>query len=397
MAGKTPRFGFNYFGSGTPGTISDDGQKFTSLDRLTLDRLLAATEKHDHKYHPPETGMATAPTGVLVPSSGTLVAGYTYRYRVGLVDLQGNESIASPELSVSTPTPLTPPGLPGLYHDDVTPGSLLPTYYYYALTGHRGGEESTLGQAAMISLGVGDGSVTLDLPTYGAADSFSIWRMGSTEPGFTRIGLVSIGETSFVDDGSTPADPCACDPGVAPPSSNTGVSSYSVVVSLPDGTVMTNVQSWKLYRTVYAGIYNAASLVHNVVEREDEWDQTSPLQTSWTDTGRPLVAGKPMDTDQNMRFLAFTFDSAADALPDPVGYPLGYPMIFDEGLYVLTVDGWTAVSSPAGGGGGGGMAPVMTAPDGSRWSLSVGNSGVLTTTSTVLPGPPSAPVGLSVA
>lgn len=391
MAGKTPRFGFNYFGGGTPGTITDDGQKYTSFDRLMLDRLLAAIEKHDHKYRPPETGMSTPPTGVLTPDSGSLTAGYTYRYKVGIVDAQGNESIASPELAVSTPTPLPPPGLPALTNND-DPGTLVPTYYYYAVTGHRGSEESTLGQAAMISLVVGESSVVVELPDYGDAESFSVWRMGSTEPGFTRIGNTT--GSTFLDDGSTPADPCACDPGVAPPSTNTGISSYSITVTLPAGTNLETARSWRLYRTVYAGIYNATSLVHEVVEREDEWDPTSPLLTSWTDTGGPLVSGKPMDTDQNMRFLPMAFDAATDDLPDIAGYPLNYPLLFDGSLYVSTASGWELVS--AAGGGGGGASPVMTAPNGSRFVLTVDNDGVLTTTPTALPGPPAAPTGLTV-
>src|SRR6478735_4067558 len=225
MAGTTPRFGFNFFGAGTPGTISDNGQKYTSLDRLLLDRLLTAVEAHHHRYVPPTSGLSSAPTTTLLTTGGQLSAGYTYYYKVAVVDLEGNESIASPEAAQGTPTPLQPPAMPGLTGDPSVVGStgtLLPGYYYYALTGLRGTEESTIGPAAMVNLVVGETAVQLDLPAYGAATSFRVWRMGSQDAGFTRIGIVNVGTDIFVDDGSTPADPCACDPGVAPPPFNTG-------------------------------------------------------------------------------------------------------------------------------------------------------------------------------
>jgi hypothetical protein len=393
MAGTTPRFGFNFFGAGTPGTITDNGQKYTSLDRLLLDRLLASVETHHHRYVPPTSGLATAPTTTLITTGGQLSAGYTYYYKVAVVDLEGNESIASPEAAQGTPTPLQPPAMPGLSSmPEESAGVLTPGYYYYALTALRGTEESVIGPAAMVNLVVGETAVLLDLPTYGAAHSFRVWRMGSQDAGFTRIGIVDTPGDIFVDDGSTPADPCACDPGVAPPAFNTGISNYAIDVELPVSVDVTKIRSWKIYRSNYAGIYGAGSLVHEVVERTDEWDMTSPLVTVWTDTGLGLQVGQPLNSDKNMRFQPFIFDHVSeegDPLPDPAAYPEFYPFIYEGKLYAKIGTDWTLVG---GGGGGGGMSPILTNINGDRFMLSVDATGALVTTQTYFPGPPAPPI-----
>jgi len=398
MAGQTPRFKFNAFGAGTPGSITDDGQKYTSLDRFKLDRLLAAIEGHDHLAAQSMPALPLPPTGVLLSDSGHLTAGYTYHYRVALVDLKGNESIASPELHLQTPTPLPPPGMAGLsapaFDDAEIPvaivGALAPGYYYYAVTALRGVEESTIGPAAMVSLIIGESTVLLELPAHLNADSFRIWRMGSSDAGFTRIGVTA--DPTFVDDGSVPADPCACDPGSAPPSANTGISSFSVQVALPAGTVLTGVRSWRLYRSVYAGIYKTAALVHEVVERDDEWDITSPLVTTWLDTGDRLSVGQPQSSDQNMRFVPFTFDTGA-TLPIASLYPEFYPFLVDKVLYVKILAGW----QPIGGAGGDAVgSSILTSPNGSRFLVSVQNDGTLGAVPTLFPGPPPAPTNLQV-
>ena len=393
MAGQTPRFKLNYFGSGTPGTPNDDGQKFFGLDRLTLDRLLAAIESHDHRVHPAEVAPTDPLAAELVTGSGNLQGGYTYHYRYAVVDAQGNESIASPEITVATPALLPMPGMPAAY---VTAGGsqglLAPGIYYYALTALRGTEETPLGPATLIQLQQGDGSVTLTLPAFGEADAFRVWRMGSTEPGYTRIGLVSAGTEEFVDVGAVAADPCACDPGNAPPPSNTGTSSYGVRLTLPDVVDVTAIRSWRIYRTMYAGIYPAAALVHDVVEREEEWNPFSPLLTEWIDTGAATLIGKPQDHDLNMRFQPLALE-VLDDLPDPGHYPIGYPIVSGETLNVNLDGQWTPVG---GGGGGGSMTGIMTSPNGSRFILKVDDTGALITEPTNFPGPPPAPTGLRI-
>jgi len=274
---------------------------------------------------------------------------------------------------------------------DATVGVLTPGLYYYALTAVRGAEESPIGAAALTALQAGETSVLVELPAFGDAESFWIWRMGSTEPGYTRILLIDAGgATSYVDAGAVPADPCSCDPGNVPPRSNTGISSYGATVTLPVDVDLATAQSWRLYRTVYPGVYASASLVHEVVEREDEWDPLSALLTVWTDVGGRATSGKPMDSDLNMRFQTFTFDTAA-VLPDPTGYPAGYPMLVGGVLYALLDGAWVAVSAPGGGG-----SPIMTDNDGLRHVLYVNTDGSVDTIPTAYPGPPGAPSSLGV-
>ncbi len=392
MSALTPRFGFSYFGGSTQGTITDDGQKFTSLDPLTLDRLLAAVEVHDHHYRPQVGVSAIPPTAGLLTDAGALPGGYTYFYRYSVVDAQGAESVASAELTVVTPGLLMLPGMPDATVDDALSGSLSPGLYYYALTAIRGTEETPLGSATLISLQAGDTTVTLTLPAFGDADSVRVWRMGSTEAGYTSLAIVEAGTTSWTDDGSIAANPWPCAPGSTPPQSNTGTSSYAVDITLPVDVDLTSARAWRLYRTVYPGIYPTTSLVHEVVERGSEWDPDSDLMRTWRDRGGPMTSGKPMDTDLNMRFQAYTFDTV-DSLPDPAGYPADYPLIFDGALYAKIDGAWTPLG---GGSGGGGMSVIMTAPAGSRFSLSIDEAGALVTTPTLMPGPPAAVTDMTV-
>lgn len=387
MATLTPRFKLNAFGGGTPGTINDDGQKFTGLDRFTIDRLFNQTEVHDHKYHPLPGALSVPAVATLLAEGGALQGGYTYYYRFSVVDEQGNESLASVETSVPTPALLSIPGMVNA-SVDISVGTLTPGLYYYGLTALRGAEETPLGQATLVALQNGETAVLLELPDFGDADSVRVWRMGSTEAGYTSVALVAVGATEHVDDGSVPPDPCATDPANQPPQTNTGTASYAVTVDLPVGVDLTTARSWRLYRTVYPGIYSTSSLVHDVVERTDEWDPLTPLLTSWTDTGGRAVSGKPMDADLNMRFQTFTFEDAP-VLPDPAGYPENYPVIFANILYAKRAGAWVAISSPAG-------SPILTSAGGKRHILTVGDDGVLSTVPTLYPGPPVAPTDLMV-
>lgn len=390
MASLTPRFKLNAFGGGIPGTIIDDGQKFTGLDRLTTDRLLSQTEAHDHKYHPLPAVLSVPAVATLLAEGGALQGGYTYYYRFSVVDAQGNESLASVETAVPTPTLLPIPGMPSA-SVAAWVGVLTPGLYYYGLTALRGAEETPLGQAPLVALQSGESAVLLELPDFGDADSVRVWRMGSTESGYTSIALVTVGTTEYIDSGSVPPDPCAMDPANQPPQINTGTASYAVTIDLPVEVDLTTARAWRLYRTVYPGIYPTSSLVHEVVERTDEWNSTLPLLDSWTDVGGRSVLGRPMDVDLNMRLQSFTFDSAVDVLPDPAPYPENYPLVLDDVLYAKRSSAWIAVTSTATG-----SSAVLTSPSGDRFILSVADDGSLSTVPTTFPGPPAAPTDLVV-
>jgi hypothetical protein len=393
MSGRTSRFGFSKFGGTVTGTIIDDGQKYTSIDRDTLDRLLAAIELHDHHLGAVTSAPATGPDLTLVPSGGALRGGYTYYYRFSVVDADGNESIASPEVSQVTPALLAKPGLPQLNQPDPVPvGTLGAGIYYYALTAIRGAEESVLGPAIVVSLAAGTTSVQLLLPDYGLAESFQVWRMASTDRGYTRVEVINDPETDFIDDGTVPADPCAVDPSNAPPTYNTGVSSNAIDVDLPVGTVLgaTDI-GWRIYRSTRSGVYPTASLVALVTELNDEMDPDSGIVRSYTDIGNPLQNGLPMSFDQNMRFQPLVLDNAS-ALPLTAGYPDYYPLVVGGILYVKLADTWVALGADAAGGG----ATILTDVSGARWLLDVDIDGALITVATVFPGPPTAPQNVTV-
>lgn len=388
MSSLTPRFRLEYFGGPTPGTITANGQKYTSADRLTLDRLLAQVEGHDHLLRPPTGVLAVPSTAELTSGAGILPSGPTYYYRFSVVDENGMESVASPAVAVPTPALLATPGIPALDTDSGVVGTLPPGIYYYALTALRGAEETPLGSSAVISVIAGQTSVRLAFPAFGEADSFRVWRMGYNESGFTKLAVVATAE--YVDDGSIPADSCACDPGNQPPQTNVGVANYGVVLTLPVAVDLTTARAWRVYRSASAASYPTASLVHEVVEREDEWNDETPLLRSWTDDGSALSIGKPQDADLNMRFAPFTFDTAT-VLPSPLLYPANYPIVVEGRLYAKVVDAWALV------GGSGGAPAVLTSPDGSRFVLTVANTGALSTMTTLMPGPPAAPENVSVA
>jgi|GEM_PF-6213059 len=399
MAGLTSRFRFNKFGGGTPGTIADNAQKFTGADRDAIDRLLAQTERHDHHLRAPSATLATAPTAELASDDGVLVGGETYYYRFSVVGSDGTETVASPEVAVATPEPLVAPGIPELWVDSVSAEGDLAGIYYYALTALRGAEESILGPLGTISVVAPDGAVTIGLPDFGEADGLRIWRMGMNDPGWTRVTTINAddGVTEFVDDGSVPPDPCACDPANLPPTGfNNGVAVYRIEVTLPEDVDLSTASAWRLYRSTVSGQYATASLVHEVVETQDEWDEESPLMRSWSDVGDPLVDGSPLDFEANMAFAPYVFDGGAE-LPDPNGYPERYPFLLGNELCALVDGQWALV---AGGGGGSSAAipgpTILTSPSGDRFVLTVDDLGALAATPTLLPGPPTAPQNVTV-
>lgn len=392
MSGLTRRFRLNKFGAGISGTISDDGQKFSSKDRDTIDLLLEQTELHDHHVRPVEGAPLAGLSAFLQPSGGSLRAGANYCYRYSLVDAQGFETVAAPEVVVVTPALLPAPVAPGLYVAPAFAAGALVGIYYYALTALRGAEESTLGAAAATSISSPDGAITLDLPAYGDADGFRVWRMGANDAAYTKIAVVNAPAGTFLDAGTVLADPCAGDPSNAPPAFNTGASAYSVVLTLPIGVSLTGKSAWRIYRTTIAGVYPVNSLVHQVVETVDEWDPTSALIRIWTDTGSQLRPGAPADYDANMRFTPFALDSAA-ALPNPAGYPESYPFCVGDTLYLRVNGAWAPVGGkplelPG--------ALIYTSLDGARWALRVANNGTVSAVATIFPGAPTPPQNVMV-
>ena len=293
MGGQTPRFALNFFGGDVAGSLSDDNDKYTGEDRLSLDRVLAALEAHNHHLTAamdvPDTDVdLSLPTG----ASGTLNAGVTYYYCVSFVDAAGLETTTGPETSIATPDVLLTPEAPSGETSTQTGSTLLAGLYYYGLTGLREAEESSLGALGAVTVLTGENTTTLTLPDLGTATSYQIWRMKDTDPGWTRIATSTSG--TYLDTGAVPAGHYG-DPTNIPPTSGTGVASYAIDVALAgdDITSLDTATSWRIYRSETSGVYSSASLVHEVIERTSDTDPTAPLMTHWLDDGDAQLTGSP--------------------------------------------------------------------------------------------------------
>lgn len=299
MTMLTPRFGLSHFGGTVPGSIFDDGGKFTGRDRRVLDRVLAAFETHDHSGgvrlgNPDEPPMVNFHAGL-----GELDPGTTFYYRFAYVDKYGLETAASVEVSASTPDPIPIPAQPRLV--EVTPTGtegLEEGLYYFALTAHGGGGETPLSAPQLVNLAdVANIEVYLEEALPAEATSVSVWRQGGNDGGFTRLAEVPIPadiatEPLFTDDGSIASDPCPCSPEQMPPDENTTNADGAIHIVIPE---MWGARRWRLYRSTEPGSYPAASML---VERWD--DETDYLE--YLDTGlRSLQPGSPLSISQTLR------------------------------------------------------------------------------------------------
>jgi hypothetical protein len=349
MAGQTPRFNFNFFGGDTDGTIGEDDEKFTGEDRLSLDSILASFETHTHRPVVVLGAPVASPT-IADTVGGSLLAGTTYFYVVSFVNADGQETTTGPEASHTTPDVLPVPAAPQGATADSPTGALTPGLYYYALSALRGGEETALSELTAITILTGDnGTVELSLPSLGDADSLQIWRQESTDPGWTRIGTSITG--SYTDLGAVAAGIYG-DPTNTPPEISIGIDEYQLTITLAgaDVAAVQATSGWRIYRSTVSGVYGAASLVHQVIEREDDLDPTSDLLTSFVDDGDAALTGSPKIISTELMIPAFTFD-AANPLPSAAGYPQNYAILDDATgvLYLNRTSTWTAIGGSGGG------------------------------------------------
>lgn len=347
----TPNYGLNFFGGDIPGAITDDGSKFSGADRLALDRMLKALATSTKHLRPTsaelEVGLPVATLG----TDGGLPGGVTYAYAVSLVDSDGLETAAGPEVTIETPAILEAPGQLGIAEDV---GALPAGLYFYAVTGLRDTEESIQGPPTSLTLPLPAGvELTLPAPPAGT-DDYQIWRMASNDVGWTRVAQVeAVEDAVYVDDGTVPANVCADDPAQAPPATNAGVSIYSVTVALSvdDAALVVagDVAAWRLYRTETPSAYPANALVHHVIDLDDPGetgDPELPLVTEWLDEGDDLLSGAPVIASAQMHITPYVLD-AAEVLPDVAGYPQYYPIVVDAQLHYLLGAAWVSLTPPA--------------------------------------------------
>lgn len=294
---RTPRFGLNYFGGGIPGSLSEQGGKFTNTDRLLIDRVLAALEYHDHGGGERLEDPTGVPTADLQVGAGILSGGVTYYYRVSYIDQFGLETAASDEVSVAMPSKVATPTNPGL--NTVAGGSLDEGTHLYGVTALDASGETPLSQVSSVT--VSDWKTVEVTPTMPAgATEISIWRQGPFDAGFTRLVTQSDAST-FTDDGSIQPDPLACDPDKAPPSSNTTGSSGAVLVTAPSTDLVnpTLARRWRIYRTATSGVYDAESLLVEVTATEE--NSTQLVQEFLDDGSISLDTGMPLQSSVTLQ------------------------------------------------------------------------------------------------
>lgn len=300
----TDAFGLSYFGGGVPGSLADDGAKFTSDDPRTVDAVLKALMDHQHAtFTPTQTPPARSrledplgtPVGTINPSGGALPAGRTYHYVLTFLDPDGLETGISDEVAVDTPDQLVEPTAPSLITS--TGGTLKVGGYSYALTYDTGGSETRLGPPALITTTAEERTVTVTVPALGTADAIMVWRRGPGESGYSRV-QVQATTDDWVDDGTTPPEPCPTDPSNLPPSTNQtrATTAITITVGAEDAAVLASgAAGWRLYRSETSGSYPGSSLVAQVVERTDD-----VLVNTVTDTGGVLLAGSPPARSQTL-------------------------------------------------------------------------------------------------
>lgn len=375
----TSRFGLSRVGGDAGGSLTADGFKYTDRDRQVIDRVLSAFETHDHSGGDQLADPTEAPALALDTAQGALAGGRTFYYRVSFVDQYGLESAASPEVAVATPSQVEAPGRPILA--STTGGTLTPGLYTYALTSEAGSYETQLGPHAVLQLLNDRTAITLTLPALPAgADSFGVWRQGPEDNGFTKIGSTSA--STILDDGSVPADPCACDPDNLPPQENRTSSTNAIVVTAPDAALITAsadspIRRWRIYRATSSGGYGNNSLVAEVTDRDDT---TDILATTFIDRGEPLLQGGPLDVSQTL------------APTTPVGGTEHGGQVFlrdtDSVVWHLYVDfeGTLTTEAMPQAMTGAPLGFALTDPDNVPWRVTVGTDGVLATSATLVPG-----------
>lgn len=122
MAELTERFGLSYFGGPVPGSLTQDGAKFTLFDPQVVDRVLAALEDHAHtggvRVEDPGTQADDAPDATLATTGGALPAGRTFYYSFSYLDRYGLETARSAEAEIVTEAPIETPLPPSLTKRD---------------------------------------------------------------------------------------------------------------------------------------------------------------------------------------------------------------------------------------------------------------------------------------
>lgn len=276
------------------GHLSDDDYAVLGSDRDRLDQAIWKALSQRPGQASASAVDLTLPPSLDLDSStgGPFAAGQRYFYVYTLVDVDGIESLPSPENFVIIPAAVASPSAPTLTPGYYVSSTLLPGTYLYAFSAYKGAStyETTAPNQQRIVLSTGQNQVLITFPPLPAgADGFNIYRR---RPGATDFRLIqSVDMTGGSPPSSTTDYGLAEDPVKGLPQANNTNSIAQVEISLPGATpVVPDGYTWKIYRTVHSGIYTNA-LLHWVVEETSEG--SGIITPTYTDIGLSTSTGAP--------------------------------------------------------------------------------------------------------
>lgn len=293
---KTSHYGFQVLGLNDK--LSENDYQFTSADKDDLDTLLYSLFNHHHNGDSVASNDPTNPVGLSLSTSGGIIGpGLTVRYKYSLIDVNGVESVASPEATMVTPSAIAPPLAPLVTLSATTGGTLLPGSYFYGLSAYVTTNTTETPVVYTGSITIPSGSTnktTIQFPSIPSGSTgFNIYRRAPGETVLSYLASVSISgatpPTHYVDDGTT-AENCNRQPSLK----NVTNSQNSITVTFPGATpVVPAGYTWRLYRTYSAGNYSNTLLASIVTET---FEGSGIISTTFLDTGMSTSAGVPRTT-----------------------------------------------------------------------------------------------------
>lgn len=245
MASTTRRFGFTVLDNPVD-QLNFANYKFSDGDRLLLDKLLrVAVEAHTHTGESISITAPDAPVITVSPTDGSLPPNAAVYYRYSIVDVRGQETIASATANVHTPVPATAPGYaPRL---SLAQGYMEAGEYLYACSAcsFDASQETMIGPTAAGTL-ADYGGWRLDLPPLPTGGHFfNIYRKGPRETELKYLVTMEPADRFFIDNGDEDTNPLR-----PSPKTNTTYRTNSIQIKLPATfAVPTGSWTWKLFRT----------------------------------------------------------------------------------------------------------------------------------------------------
>jgi hypothetical protein len=281
MAGRTPRFGFLTFDNERD-DLSSQNYKAFDADRVVMDRLLRiAVEEHHHNGVLTNEAMP-APPRLILDTGGTLPPNTPIYYRTALVDVHGQEHLASSTASVVTPIQIDAPDPPTMA--STTAGILAPGDYQYAISAYTGDSvyETALSHTITGRLSTADHGwiITLPHPPSGA-DGFNLYRKGPTESGFNFLFSIDTYTPTWTDTGTTDRSPSRANPTVNTTSLHNTIRIFSSTDYFREGETL------RVYRSFDAGNWD-----YSLIGWIAGWTTNV---SGFVDTGQPPQPGYPPD------------------------------------------------------------------------------------------------------